>query len=238
MDSIGKYLKEKRESQNLSISKISEEIKLKEYILNQIENDDFDAIGDIGFIKIMVITYCRALGGDEELVLRNIKAKFDKKTEPPIKINTAKKRKRPILLSMGLIYFVLLILLVFVLSLSVIKFYKQGSMSFKAIREQLAFSDNKEKPVAEEKIETDVDSLWTKHREIFNKTNQINDDNITVINTTKIDTSNKTNTQEITPQRPLNNNHNYLNDNTDYVNLLIFNNKKTPLNQEIDFSKF
>jgi len=234
VESIGQYLKEKREELNLSIENISNEIKLKDYIIKQIENDDFDAIGDTGFIKIMVITYCRAVQGDENLVLNSLLKKFNKTPAPPIKINTAKKRKKPILLSMSLVYFVLLTFLVFFLTFYVVKFYKQGIISFKAIKEQLAFSGKKDSSkVLDENAE--LDSLWVYHRQIFNEKNNIDTQMPAVTRTTVIDTSAKEETIKPITDRKMNNNYSFLKDKTDYVNLLIFNNEPGPLNQEIDF---
>jgi len=66
MENIGEYLKEIRLSKKLTIENISNQTRLKTYIIEQIENNDFNAIGDVGFIKIMIITYCRAVEGNEE----------------------------------------------------------------------------------------------------------------------------------------------------------------------------
>lgn len=231
MDNIGSYLKEKREALGLSIDDISHETRLKDYIIKQIESNDFEAIGDTGFIKIMVVTYCRAVKGDEDLVLKALLKMINKPLEPPIKINTAKKRKKPIFLSLGMLYFVLLSFLIIFLTFFVIKFYKAGSMSFKAIREQLAFSDKKER-VERVANQEDVDSLWVKHRAIFYEKNNLNDDAKPVSRNVVIDTSKKE-IQPVIPQRKINKSERLVLSSFDYVNHLVFNDKESPLNIDI-----
>ena len=230
MESVGKYLKEKREKANLSIEEVSLQTRLKPYLLNQIEEDDFKAIGDTGFIKIMVVTYCRAVQGSEELVLKKLTQLFDQPTEPPIKINTAKNVK-PVLVPTNLIYFFLLGCLVLLLSLGMYNLYKKGSFSLNDIKKQLASIEKTVRPVPQV-VEVQPDTLWAQHRRLFHESNNITEEEPMTANTARVDTVPKVAKTE-NNIRTFNTSRHYLQDKTDYVGQLIFNNKPSPLNPDL-----
>jgi len=244
MDSIGKYLKERRESLSMSIEEVSNETKLKTYIIEQIERDDFAAIADVGFSKIMVITYCRALQGDVDQVLKRLNQIFDQPSEPPIKINTVKPIK-PVILPNNLIWFISLFLLIGALTYAFIYLYKDKSFSWDTIRKQLASTPPKE-VVNPQLPYAEPDTVLISHKRVFQETinaeqaqppietNIIaynepdNDTNgligVPPIQPTPTQTTRPTTTKEVTV---------YLKDKTDYVSNLIFKGVISPLNPEI-----
>ena len=231
MDSIGQYLKEKREALNYSLDYVSNETKMKKYLLEQIENDDFDSISDVGFIKIMVITYCRAVKGNEELVQKKLIKIFDKPIEPPIKINTAKNVK-PVVISTNFIYFVLLGFFVIFLAFSLFNLYKKGTFSFNAIKNQISSAERKVRSVNTDNS-AQPDSLWLMQRKLFNEKNNIDPQySKPEVKTVIIDTASKKNDKKSQDVRNFNKSRNYIQDKTDYVGLLIFNNQISPLNPD------
>jgi len=239
MDSIGKYLKERRESLSLSIEEVSNETKLKTYIIEQIERDDFAAIADVGFSKIMVVTYCRALQGDVDQVLKRLNQIFDQPSEPPIKINTVKPIK-PVILPNNLIWFISLFLLIGVLTYAFIYLYKDKSFSWDAIRKQLAATPSKE-VVNTQQPYAEPDTVLISHKRVFEES----------INTSVAEPPNETNISTLiepdneaygltgmpliqsTLEQTTREVSIYLKDKTDYVSNLIFNGKISPLNPEI-----
>ena len=233
MESIGKYLQEKREELKLSVEEVSQQTKMKVYLIEQIENDDFDAIADVGFIKIMVITYTRFLEADTHKVLEKLISLFDAPIEPPIKIDTA-KNKKTIFLPTNALYFLLLTILIVFLAFYIIRIYRDGSFSFDIIKNQFATTETRPRAII---IQDEVapDTLWQFQRTLFHEVNNIQMGNevpdpiierIRFFSRRTI--QNDQNIQVYNPSRT------YLYDNTDYVGEFIFQNELGPLNPEID----
>jgi len=232
MENIGEYLKEIRLSKKLTIENISNQTKLKTYIIEQIENNDFNAIGDVGFIKIMIITYCRAVEGNEESVQKRLAQLFDKPSEPPIKIQDAKNEKA-VIISPNAIYFVLLGVLIICLTVAIIHLYRSDTFSFNAIREQLAATERRVRPTPQES-EQAPDSLWIMQRRIFYETNEIvADEERQVPVTARVSLFQRSTATTEASSRVFNVSNHYVFDNTDYVGEMIFNHVISPLNPEI-----
>ena len=71
MDSLGEYLKTVRESQNLTLGKVSESTKIREPLLRAIESDRYDLLSGPFYVKGFLETYARYLGLDSgEVILR------------------------------------------------------------------------------------------------------------------------------------------------------------------------
>jgi cytoskeletal protein RodZ len=230
MESIGKYLRERRESLGMSIEEIANETRLKPYIINQIETNDFRAIEDVGFIKVLVITYCRALQGDEERVQSKLNQLFDKPSEPPIPIDTAKPKK-PIILPNNLIWFVSLGLLIVVLTIGFVQLYQSEAISLNAIKYRLAETTKKSTSSSTVSVAT-PDTLWEYQQRIFEEVSQIAQ---TVEETVNVrparerpvrekSVSARTATVDRQSERR------YVGDENDYIGQLIFNNVESPLN--------
>jgi len=230
MDNIGKYLKEQRESLDMTIEEAAQQTKLKDYIIEQIENNDFEAIGDAGFTKIMVITYCRAVDGREDLVLRRLSQLFDKRIEPPTKI-TSVKNKKSVFVSPNHIYFALLGVLVVFLTFALIHLYRNEAFSFNAIREQLATTDRRDRTTSQPS-ELSPDSLWLFQRSLFNEINNIaSDAERAEPRTARADTGLRNNQNDDSANsRNFNASRHFITDRTDYVGELLFDNAVSPLN--------
>ena len=233
MESIGKYLQERREALGLSIEDVSQSTKMKTYIIEQLEKDDFAAIDDIGFLKIMIITYSRFLEVDTEQVQAKLVQLFEKKTETPIKIESA-KNKKTVFIQPNTIYFVLLGLMIIGLSYTLFKLYRDGSISLNAIRNQLTTTEQRTR-TSSEQTALEPDSLWIFQRQLFHEINNIQIDSEVpepifdrlrfFSRSFKKDESAKIEVFE----------RHYLNDNTDYVGEMIFENKVSPLNPKYVF---
>jgi len=235
LDSIGRYLKEKRESLGLSVEEVSNETKFKTYFINQIENDDFKAMGDPGFTKIMIITYTRALSADEDLVQKKINSIFDQPSEPPIKIRTVTEKK-PIILPKNMIWFFSLFVLIAALGSAFYFLYQQNPdlLNPNTIKNSLIVAekkDTKEVPVAVALPDTNIvaqlklfDALTS-----VDSISQTPDLTPPVIATSPLQTQPPVTTQ--TPVRT--GSPTFLTDQTDYVSHLIFGDKPNPLNPEI-----
>ena len=232
MENIGEYLKDIRLSNILTIEDISNQTRLKTYIIEQIENNDFTAIGDVGFIKIMIITYCRAIGGDEDLVQNRLSQLFDKPSEPPLKIQDAKNEKA-VIISPNAIYFVLLGVLIICLTVAIVHLYRSETFSFNAIREQLAATERRVRPTPQES-ELTPDSLWIMQRRLFYETNEIvADEERQVPVTARVSFFQRNTTMAETSSRVFNVSNHYVFDNTDYIGEMIFNHVTSPLNPEL-----
>jgi len=230
MENIGDYLKTVRESLNLTIEDISSQTRIKIYIIEQIENNDYMAIGDVGFVKIMIITYCRAINGDEELVQSRLTQMFDAPSDPPIKI-TGAKNKKAVIISPNVIYFILLGMLIICLAVAIAHLYRNEAFSFNAIREQLATTERRTRPIPQVS-ELTPDSLWIMQRRIFYETNEIiAGEERQIPRTTRTNIIRRSN--NIAVLQEVNTPNYYIFDDTDYVGELIFSNMVSPLNPEI-----
>ena len=71
MDSLGEYLKTVRESQNLTLGKVSESTKIREPLLRAIESDRYDLLSGPFYVKGFLETYAKYLGLDPaDVILR------------------------------------------------------------------------------------------------------------------------------------------------------------------------
>ena len=228
MESIGKYLKAQRESLDLTIEAVAQSTRIKSYHIKQIEDDDFDAIGDVGYIKAIIITYCRAIDSNEEIVKNKLEKLFNKPIEPPIKINTAKNVK-PVIFSLNVIYFFFLGILAILLTIALLTIYRKGTFSINDIKNQFAAIEKKApKPIVLDDLQPD--SLWSYQRNIFNITNNI--DNETGISATSATINTKIDSTIKNNIKPRNTANHFVRDKTDYIGELIFNNVESPLNPQ------
>lgn len=127
MDSVGAYLKSVREEQNLSLEQVAEMTMLKERILQDMENDQFDALGGVGYARAMVCTYCKALGVDQAEALRllNLKSNFT----PRRVIAESDTLTKPVILPSSIFSIILLVIVVIVMGVIVWNLHSQGKLS-------------------------------------------------------------------------------------------------------------
>ena len=80
MESIGKYLKAERESQNLSLQKVSELTKIRELLLKALEEDRYDLISSPVYVKGFLDAYARCLGLDSNNIILQYQENYENKT--------------------------------------------------------------------------------------------------------------------------------------------------------------
>ncbi len=122
--SIGEYLKSFREEKNLMISKISEKTCISEQYIRDIENDKFDDMGGIGYAKAMTITYAKALGANDKLVLHLFNSKYIKPV--PTSIYRREQQPKKFMIPTSLFSILLLVILFIVVVIVITKLYQSG----------------------------------------------------------------------------------------------------------------
>ena len=91
MESVGKYLRAERESQNLSLQEVSESTKIRELLLRAIEEDRYDLISSPVYVKGFLDAYARYLGLDPNEIILKYQENYGKKT--PLKGTRLAQRK-------------------------------------------------------------------------------------------------------------------------------------------------
>lgn len=129
MQNIGAYLRQCREETGRSIEEVAEATRIKPYLLEDIEKNDFSRLGGYGFAKVTLISYARNLNADlDRTVLlfeqsyradREQRHAFDK-TEP----------QRKMLLPGNTFLIFAVVGLIIVLSVVVWRLHSTGKLSF------------------------------------------------------------------------------------------------------------
>ena len=70
MESLGEYLRSKRELKGLSLEKVASVLKIKVWYLSAIEQDFFDLMPAGGYDRKFLTEYAKHLGLDSEEVIR------------------------------------------------------------------------------------------------------------------------------------------------------------------------
>jgi cytoskeletal protein RodZ len=91
MESLGKYLKAERESQNLSLQEVSESTKIREPLLRALEEDQYELISSPVYVKGFLDAYARYLGLDSNNIILQYQENYENKT--PSKGPGLKQRK-------------------------------------------------------------------------------------------------------------------------------------------------
>ena len=85
METLGDYLKSKREAQNITLDEVSQATRIRRTILEAIENNDYDLIPPKVFTQGFIKSYASYLGLDENDVIKQfyeIMESREKKKEP------------------------------------------------------------------------------------------------------------------------------------------------------------
>ena len=85
METLGDYLKNKREAQNITLEEVSQATRIRRTILEAIENNDYDLIPPKVFTQGFIKSYASYLGLDENDVIKQfyeIMESREKKKEP------------------------------------------------------------------------------------------------------------------------------------------------------------
>ena len=116
MESIGIYLKELRESKNLSFEEISEKTRIPISYLYAIEENRFNDFASVGYARATIFSYVRFLKGNEAKVIATFDDNFhvDDRKHYIAESSGAKNFPKKYLLSTKMIaYFFLSLLVIF-----------------------------------------------------------------------------------------------------------------------------
>ena len=83
MESLGKYLKAARESQNLSLKDVSASTRIREHLLQAIEEDRYEILPS-GYAKGFLNVYARHLGLNPNDIIRRYQTYMEKPTAGPV----------------------------------------------------------------------------------------------------------------------------------------------------------
>ena len=152
MESIGKFLQDKRKEQGLSLEDIMIKTRLQVNLLKKIESNNFSELGGEGYTRILLLTYGKALGlNDQELEsslgLKGRKDVYVKRScdEPlyPVKFLFHKN------MFLGIILLALTILL----AVLVVRMYKDGRIGFPFKTGQIQQIQDKSSPTIDNPVE-------------------------------------------------------------------------------------
>ncbi|MEA1971704.1 MAG: helix-turn-helix transcriptional regulator [Candidatus Cloacimonadota bacterium] len=210
---VGKYLKETRESNGISIESISINTKLDRSFILQIENNTFKDIGGTGYCRAMIATISKEIGADPIRAISLFEEQF----------GNSKKRKKPksfsgenkFLISNHLFSIILIVIIVAVLSSIIFTFHSKGML-------ENPFKADKNKT---EEIETNKEKKSNKLKQETKK-KKLEEDEIT-----SIVEKNKTGNKKEKAESPkVTNISKALSDSTDYLDKLLFKNNPSPFN--------
>ena len=85
IETVGKYLKEVRESKGMTLEEIADETKIQKRYLTDIENDNFDELPGEAYVKGFLRNYAAALKIDSEEVITLYK-KMQLKSEESVNV--------------------------------------------------------------------------------------------------------------------------------------------------------
>lgn len=132
---IGRYLKRLREEKQLTLQQVSDRTCIHEKFLVNIEKEIFDDMGGVGYSKAMIMSYARALGADEKLILQRFNSKFQKKVIPHSR--SSHHRQKKIMIPTSLIYIIIMIIIVVIVGFVISNLYRNGDLNF-SLRKQIS----------------------------------------------------------------------------------------------------
>lgn len=210
MESLGQYLRSIREEQNLSLEKVSSEIKISLDDLTAIESNQLSKIGNHGFCRAMVYSYSRYLGADDKIALNLLNVIMPAQKQASI-VPAKQSKEKKVLISINFIWLITIILIVIILGSIIWIASSKGYLKrpFDSLKEPKD-SVRMEKPIAPEPDKPDTlrqRMLQVAQTTYKSKPAQNQDSKIKSV-------------KQITA----------FTDTTDYVNELIFNLQESPFN--------
>jgi cytoskeletal protein RodZ len=211
MESLGQYLTSLREERNLSVEKVSAEIRLSVSQLTNIENNQLSQFGNYGLARAMVYTYIRFLEADEKTAMYL----FDQILPPQVQtqfFSQTPLKEKKVLISTNFIWLITIILIVIILGTIILISYNKGYLRrpFDSIKTEIDTIK-----IAVPKVEEQVkqDTLRMRLLQIAKESEKPQ----------SIEKSKK----KVITKKP----KSTVIDTTDYVNGLLFNDKESPFNQ-------
>ena len=94
-ESIGKILRKKRESKQLSIQDVSERTRIAKHIITKIEEDQLEKFSSLFYVRGFVKSYAQFLGAAEDTAVKEFLAGHEKKDTQKLRIEGL-DRKEPV----------------------------------------------------------------------------------------------------------------------------------------------
>ncbi len=201
MESIGVYFKELRESKNLSLEDISKETKISIHYLKAIEDDSFSDFASIGYARATISSYIRVLKGNEAKVIGAFDEKFHIENQKKHLINFSEQSKATKKYMFSTKTIAFFLLSVLVIILGFITWHFKKSGKLESPFKSIMENERKMEP--SQKMKTKIAIK---------------------------DTLLKKSIAEEMAKNKIKINERSFQDTTDYVNQLLFNGKKSPLN--------
>ena len=96
MESLGQYLRSKRELKELSLEEVANALKIKVWYLSSIEQDFFDLLPAGGYDRTFLTEYAKHLGLDLEEVIRRYEGEGYIRTAISEPLNNPAKTQSPV----------------------------------------------------------------------------------------------------------------------------------------------
>ena len=94
MDSFGEFLRRERELRHIELNEISKITKIKKAYLQAIENDTYDELPDIAFVKGFIRAYCNYIGLDSEQTVNYFQQFYEESFSQTVKPQKKSFRSR------------------------------------------------------------------------------------------------------------------------------------------------
>lgn len=177
MDNLGKYLKELREDKGLSQTDVFNKARIREEVLEKIEQNKLSDLGNYGFVKALVYNYARFLDADLDKVM----TEFNVIMPPSIKKDFNPRRNitsNKIMLSTNFFWSLVILVIILVLGSILLNAYRNGWLKNpelfskdKPVKEKVVKEKPEEEPeeirqrmleITKKKADTELDSTAKK----------------------------------------------------------------------------
>ncbi|MCB5235151.1 MAG: helix-turn-helix domain-containing protein [Candidatus Cloacimonetes bacterium] len=177
MDNLGKYLKELREDKGLSQTDVFNKARIREEVLEKIEQNKLSDLGNYGFVKALVYNYARFLDADLDKVM----TEFNVIMPPSIKKDFNPRRNitsNKIMLSTNFFWSLVILVIILVLGSILLNAYRNGWLKNpelfskdKPVKEKVVKEKPEEEPeeirqrmleLTKKKADTELDSTAKK----------------------------------------------------------------------------
>ncbi len=125
MESLGKYLKQLRQSRQIDYQTIWNDIKISEDQIRALEEEHFTELGPYGFVKALVYNYARYLEADLELVMAEFKVLMPEHSKKEFTPHRNLKEHK-IMLSTNFLWTLGIVVFVVILGSILLHSYSQG----------------------------------------------------------------------------------------------------------------
>lgn len=129
MDNLGKYLKELREAKGLTLQDVFNDTRIREEIVEKVEQNKLSDLGNYGFVKALVYSYARFLEADLDQVMAEFNvimpSSIKKEFNPRQNIKSNK-----IMLSTNFFWSLAIIVIILVLGSILLNAYRNGWLKY------------------------------------------------------------------------------------------------------------